>query len=156
MQTPTITVIKKVAFSAAHFFWLPQLSDAENRAHFGPTSNRNGHGHNYTLSVAVSGPCNPETGMVINLKDLKTILHDTVVTPLNFNSLNHDVPFFKHHLPTLELLALWVWVRVAPPVEAAGLTLNEIHLAESDDLWVTYDGANLEALCVQFDLPKAV
>src|SRR5262245_31447836 len=102
-------VVKKVRFSSAHFFYLPYLSAEENFKRFGPTSNRNSHGHNYELEVTVKGPCDPATGMVINLKDLKTLLQQEVIEPLDFKSLNHDVSYFSDKLPTLENLSQFIW-----------------------------------------------
>lgn len=135
-----VSVIKKIRFSAAHFFWLAELSDEDNVKRFGPTSNRNGHGHNYELEVTVTGPCDPETGMVINLKDLKVILQEDVVLPLDFKNLNLDVPYFKDRLPTLENLSVMIWERLQPRMALLSLTLSGIKLWEADDLYVEYHG----------------
>ena len=37
---------------------------------YGKCNNPYGHGHNYTIEVTVSGPVDPQTGMVCNLVEL--------------------------------------------------------------------------------------
>ncbi|HEY9746859.1 MAG TPA: 6-carboxytetrahydropterin synthase [Oculatellaceae cyanobacterium] len=135
-----VTVIRKVRFSAAHFLRLPELTDEENFKRFGPSSNTLAHGHNYEVQVAVSGKIDPETGMVINLKDLKSILNEEVVRPLDFKNLNLQVDFFKDRLTTLENLSLYLWQRLQPRLAALSLELTGIKTIESDDLYVEYYG----------------
>ena len=142
----TVSVIRRVTFSSAHFFHLPHLSDAENVRRFGPTSNRHGHGHNYELFVTVTGPCEPETGMVVNLKDLKEILQQEVIAPFDFNNLNMQIDYFKNRLPTMENFILLIWHRVAPRLKSMGLVLTHLKLAEADDFFAEYSGENWEAL----------
>lgn len=135
-----VTVIRKARFSSAHFLRLPELSDEENFQRFGPSSNAFAHGHNYEVDVHVSGPVLPETGMVVNLKDLKVILNEVVVAPLDFKNLNLQVSFFENRLTTLENLALFLWERLKPRIDALSLTLVGLKIAESDDLYVEYYG----------------
>jgi 6-pyruvoyltetrahydropterin/6-carboxytetrahydropterin synthase len=140
-QSPVrVTVIRKIRFAAAHFLRLPELSEAENFQRFGPSSNAFAHGHNYEVDVQVSGPCNPETGMVVNLKDLKTILQEEVVAELDFKNLNLQVDFFADRLTTLENLAQFLWGRLQPRISSLSLALVGIKIAESDDLYVEYYG----------------
>ncbi|MBY0405116.1 MAG: 6-carboxytetrahydropterin synthase [Cyanobacteria bacterium] len=135
-----ITVTKKIQFSSAHFYYLPSKSPEENWALFNACSNLHGHGHNYLLEVAVSGNIHPETGMVVNLKDLKTILHEEVIAPLDHQHLNHQVDFFKTRIPTLENIALYIWNRLMPRLNSQNLELKWIKLHENDDLFVEYFG----------------
>ena len=46
------------------------VAQEKNEEVFGRCSNHNWHGHNFTLYVTVKGIPNPDTGFVINLKDL--------------------------------------------------------------------------------------
>ena len=139
-QPPYLTVIRKVRFSSAHFLALPELSDEENLERFGSSSNRYAHGHNYEMDVHVGGPCDPATGMVVNLKDIKTILQEEVVARLDFKNLNHEVPFFKENLPTLENMAMLLWEPLKARIDALGLELIGIKINEADDLFVEYYG----------------
>ncbi len=135
-----ITVIRKARFAAAHFLRLAELSDEENFKCFGPSSNAFAHGHNYEVDVQVAGPVLPETGMVVNLKDLKVILNEEVVAPLDFKNLNLQVPFFENRLTTLENLCQYLWNRLKPRIDSLSLELVGLKVAESDDLYVEYFG----------------
>jgi len=135
-----ITVIRKAKFAAAHFLRLSELTDEENFQRFGLSSNAFAHGHNYEVDVHVSGPVVPETGMVVNLKDLKVILNEEVVAPLDFKNLNLQVPFFQDRLTTLENLAQYLWDRLKPRLDSLSLDLVGLKIAESDDLYVEYFG----------------
>jgi 6-pyruvoyltetrahydropterin/6-carboxytetrahydropterin synthase len=119
---------------------LPELSDEENFRRFGPSSNALAHGHNYEVEVSVSGPVDPQTGMVINLKDLKAILQEEVVGPLDFKNLNLQVAFFKDRLTTLENLSIYIWNRLQPRLASLSLELTGLKTLESDDLYVEYYG----------------
>jgi 6-pyruvoyltetrahydropterin/6-carboxytetrahydropterin synthase len=135
-----ITVIRKARFAAAHFLRLAELSEEENFQRFGPSSNAFAHGHNYEVDVHVAGPVVAETGMVVNLKDLKAILNQEVVTPLDFKNLNLQVDFFKDRLTTLENLAQYLWDRLKPRLDGLSLELIGLKIAESEDLYVEYYG----------------
>jgi 6-pyruvoyltetrahydropterin/6-carboxytetrahydropterin synthase len=139
-----VTIVKRLEFSAAHHFWVPHWSAEQNRQAFGPTANRYSHGHNYTLLVGVSGPVDPTTGMVMNLTQLKQLLHAHVLNDLHFKHLNWQVPFFKHNQPTLEALAVFIWHRtqqaLASHPTVSHLNLAFVDLKESDDLGVWYNG----------------
>ncbi len=136
----TVTITRKARFSAAHFFYFEDLSPEENFRRLGPTSNRNGHGHNYELEVKVTGPVDLDTGMVMNLKDLKTILDEEVVRVLDFKNLNLEIPYFQNHFPTLENLSRFLWERLSPRLHQARFQLTGLKIHESDDLYVEYDG----------------
>ena len=79
---------RKAEFSASHVCANPSLSDAENRALYGHNANPNGHGHNYVLEVTVEGEPDPVTGMVFDLRELKQILNEEVVEPMDHRFLN--------------------------------------------------------------------
>ncbi len=66
----TTTVKVKVFFEAAHRLHNPAQSDEWNRRVFGKCNNPHGHGHNYVIEAAVTGEVDPETGYLIDMKDL--------------------------------------------------------------------------------------
>ena len=137
---PVVAVTKRALFSAAHHYWLPEWSEAENRWTFHACSNRFGHGHNYALSITVEGPVDPETAMVVNLNVLKRVLREEIVERLDHTHLNHQVPFFRTHVPTLENLCLYCWHRLLPCLEPLGLRLTRLRLVENETLWAEYLG----------------
>ena len=100
-----ITRIEK--FNAAHKLWVADWTEEQNREVFGKCSNKNWHGHNYTLHVTVKGRPDPHTGFIIDVKKLSTIIKDEVVEHLDHSNLNLDVEFIpKGMQPTTENLVL--------------------------------------------------
>jgi 6-pyruvoyltetrahydropterin/6-carboxytetrahydropterin synthase len=135
-RRPYVVVCRRATFSAAHHYYLDDWSEAENQRVFGACSNRYGHGHNYVLEVAVAGPLDPETGMVVNLKDLKVVIDEEVIAPLDHQYLNHQVEAFKGQIPTLENIAAFLWQRLLPRMRSLGLTLYRLKVIENETLFV--------------------
>ena len=133
-----IYVTRRAEFSASHFYYNPQFSAEENRRVFGKCSNPLGHGHNYTLEVTVGGAINPATGMVLDLKDLKTLLDQEVVQLMDHKFLNKEVPAFAAKNPTTENLAMEIWNLLAPKLTQS--KLHRIRVYETSDLFVDYYG----------------
>ena len=95
-------VSRRATFNAAHRLFRPDWTDEKNVEIFGKCSNRNWHGHNFTLYVTVKGIPDENTGFVMNLKTLSQILKDKVIEPLDHKNLNLDVPFFKGKMASTE------------------------------------------------------
>lgn len=104
-----VTLVKKATFAAGHRLYNPEYSDEQNEKIFGACSNPKGHGHNYTLEVHVSGKIDPETGMVINLKELKKVVESEIISQVDHKNLNEDVKFMKGLIPTTENLGLKIF-----------------------------------------------
>lgn len=130
---------RRAQFSASHLYWLPELSEAENRKKFGPCAKAPGHGHNYVLYVSMEGELD-EYGMVLNLSDVKQVIKREITSQLNFAYLNTVWPEFQETLPTTERLAQLIWQRLAPH-----LPLVQIQLFEHPQLWAEYKGNGMEA-----------
>ena len=133
-----ILLTRKAEFSAAHYYWSEQLSDAENLRVFGKCANRNGHGHNYTLEVTVEGEVDPVSGFVVDLKELKDVMHREVVDVYDHRHLNLEIPEFANVIPTTENLAIAIWKRLENHI--AGAKLHRVRIYEMDDLFVDYYG----------------
>jgi 6-pyruvoyltetrahydropterin/6-carboxytetrahydropterin synthase len=130
---------RRAQFSASHRYWLPELSEAENRAQFGPCSRAPGHGHNYVLYVSMLGELD-EYGMVLNLSDVKKVIKQEVTSQLDFAYLNDVWPEFQETLPTTEHMARVIWNRLIPH-----LPVVKIQLFEHPELWAEYTGNDMEA-----------
>jgi len=128
-----IRVTRKVEFSAAHFYHNPDFSAEENRRVFGKCNNPHGHGHNYVLEVTVAGEIDPETGMVLDLKELKDILQREVMERMDHRHLNYEVPELAGQIPTCENIAAAIW-RILEPQITKG-KLDRVRLYESPDLF---------------------
>jgi 6-pyruvoyltetrahydropterin/6-carboxytetrahydropterin synthase len=109
---PIARVTRRVHFSAGHRLHNPAFDDEKNRTTYGLCNNPNGHGHNYDLEVTVSGPVDPETGFVMDLKQLKGLLGSQVLSDLDHANLNVDVDWLEGVIPTTENLAIAIWERL--------------------------------------------
>ena len=135
---------RRVMFSAGHAYWLVGLTDEQNKALFGRWASRYGHGHNYTLVVAMAGPLDAD-GMVLNLSEVKHAIRAEVTAQLDFRFLNEAWPEFDLSqpggvLPTTEALTLAIWRRLHPHLPLMGLRLYE-----TDKLWADVLGDSMEA-----------
>jgi 6-pyruvoyltetrahydropterin/6-carboxytetrahydropterin synthase len=110
--TLKIELGRRYHFSASHRLHSAHLSEEENRRVFGKCNNPFGHGHNYVLEVSVSGPVDPDTGMIANLADLDRFVDGAVLEAFDHKSLNEDVPGFEDTVPTTENLCIDVYRRL--------------------------------------------
>jgi 6-pyruvoyltetrahydropterin/6-carboxytetrahydropterin synthase len=127
-----VLLTKRIEFAAAHRYHNEAWDEARNRTVFGACSNEPGHGHNYMLEVTVAGEVDEQTGMVVNLYDLKQILKE-VLEEFDHKHLNLDTPYFKEVIPTSENIAAVLWRILATHPEIG--TLEKIRLYEDDDLY---------------------
>jgi 6-pyruvoyltetrahydropterin/6-carboxytetrahydropterin synthase len=119
---------RRESFSAAHRLWSSELSEAENFHVYDKCANPHGHGHNYVLEVTVRGNPDPRTGMILNLTDLKRVMHEAVIDDVDHKNLNYDVSWLEGCIPTAEVLALKFWERlerVLPDGLLYDVTLHE-------------------------------
>jgi 6-pyruvoyltetrahydropterin/6-carboxytetrahydropterin synthase len=131
---------RRAEFSASHICANPSLTESENRAIYGQAANPNGHGHNYMVEVTVEGETDPVTGMVFDLRELKQVLNEQVIEPMDHRFLNREVAPFDRVVPTTENIAVEIWRRLQPRIDRAGLTLRNVRLYETTDLYVDYGG----------------
>ena len=113
----SITVYRKSHFNAAHRLYRPDWDDQKNNDVFGKCNNPNFHGHNYALEVGITGEVDPETGYLIDIKKLKTIMKEEVEDYLDHKNLNLDVPEFKVINPTMENIAILIWNKLRDKLE---------------------------------------
>ena len=113
----SITVYRKSHFNAAHRLYRPDWDDQKNNDVFGKCNNPNFHGHNYALEVGITGEVDPETGYLIDIKKLKTIMKEEVEDYLDHKDLNLDVPEFKVTNPTMENIAILIWNKLRDKLE---------------------------------------
>jgi 6-pyruvoyltetrahydropterin/6-carboxytetrahydropterin synthase len=136
-----IQLTRRATFSAAHYYWNPEWSQEQNEAVFGKCANRNGHGHNYTLEVTVSGEPDPVSGFVVDLKWLKDVIEHEVMEAYDHRHLNLEVPEFATVVPTTENMAVAIWKRLEAPVTSAGgATLSRVRVYETSDIFAEYRG----------------
>ncbi len=132
-----VLISRRFDFSSSHRYYREEWSEEENERVFGLFALPNGHGHNYTLEVAVAGEPDPDTGMVINLVDLRSAV-DGVLVQFDHKHLNLDTPYFQDRMPTTENLATVLWGLIDERLN--GTRLHRLRLYETDDLFVEFYG----------------
>jgi len=135
-----VYITRKESFCAAHKLSRPDWSEAKNMEVFGACANPNWHGHNYTLLVTVKSKVNPETGFVMDLKKLSTLIKKHIIEEVDHKNLNLDVPFMKGILPSAENIVIACWKILDPPVKQLGAKLHSVKLQETDNNFVEYLG----------------
>lgn len=133
-----VYITRRATFAASHRLHNPDFDDEKNRRVFGLCNNPNGHGHNYVLEVTVSGEVDGDTGMVVNLKDLKRVIQDRILDDCDHRNLNVDVSWLEGINPTAENLALAFWRKLE--TEIAPASLAKIRVLESADNVAEYMG----------------
>jgi len=134
-------ISKKVEFSASHICRSARLSDAENEAVYGAAANPLGHGHNYIVEVAIAGEPDPVTGMILDLKRLKEILEERVLSVYDHRLLNREVAPFDTVVPTVENIAIDIWKRLEAGIDDTGRArLCSVRVHETNELFAEYRG----------------
>jgi len=91
------------------------------------------HGHSFRVTVRVAGEVDPELGWVVDYGEIKGAF-----APL-FDALDHrylnEVPGLEN--PTSEVLAVWVWERLAPRLPG----LAAVEISETCTTRCVYRGA---------------
>src|ERR1700674_2424978 len=96
-----LTVSKRLEFSASRRLFVPRWTDSENLVAFGPESAAPfGTGRNYVAYFVFSGPVDSETGMLINISEIKERAGRIVHEHFDHRFLNEDNPAFRGMPPT--------------------------------------------------------
>jgi 6-pyruvoyltetrahydropterin/6-carboxytetrahydropterin synthase len=135
-----IYITRRETFNAAHRLFREDYSNEKNMEVFGNCSNPNWHGHNYILFVTVKGNINPQTGLLINLKELSTIIKNEITEKTDHKNLNLEVEFMKGVMASTENIALQIWKQLEKPVKAMGAALHCVKLQETENNFVEYYG----------------
>jgi 6-pyruvoyltetrahydropterin/6-carboxytetrahydropterin synthase len=121
-MTHSARVFKDFTFEAAHR--LPNVAPDHKCARL--------HGHSFTARVSVEGPVGEPTGWVVDFADI-TAACEPLRLQLDHNYLN-EIEGLEN--PTSEVIARWIWDRVAGVLPGlCGVTVQETCNAGVD-----YDG----------------
>ena len=130
-------ITRKEHFSSSHKLENPQLTEEQNKAIFGKCSNF--HGHNYYIEVTLSGKPDAQSGYVMDLKALKDIIHEEIISRVDHQFLN-DVEIFKEIIPTTENMAMVFWKLLEDRIKKDNAKLYSIKLYETEKNYVEYKG----------------
>lgn len=86
----------------------------------------------------MAGEPDPETGYVIDLGDLKEILHTHIVDKVDHRNLNIDVDFLAGTIPSTENFVVAIWNELEGKLPAG--RLHKITLYETPRNYATYYG----------------
>ena len=92
-------------------------------------------GHNYILQITISGPIDSETGQVVNLQDLDSLVQTKILKRFhgNNNSLDRD---FNNLPPTEGNLAAFIWKTLSGHI-AQGM-LTQVTVSQTSGTTATY------------------
>jgi len=136
-----IYVTRKAHFNAAHRLHNPDKPDEWNRKVFGKCNNPMWHGHNYVIEVTVAGEPDKDSGYVIDLGILKSIIREKILDPCDHKNLNEEVPFLKGIIPSTENLVKAFFLELEEEVNksAAGNSkLYSVKLYETERNFAEY------------------
>jgi len=132
-----IVLHKVFHFCAAHRYWNPAFSEEENLAAFGEDVRL--HGHNYRLTVSVTGDLDERTGFVADLGRLKAVVGERVVARLDHTRLDTDIDWFLTRRPSTENLLRWIALQLDE--EALGCRLVRLRLHETETIYTDWSPA---------------
>lgn len=135
-----VFLTRRERFNAAHRLFKPEWTNEQNYEVFGKCSNPNWHGHNYELFVTIKGEPNPETGFVINLKQLSKIVRTKITEQADHKNLNLEVPFMNGRIPTSENIAIAIWEEIEEDILKLNCTLHCVKVVETENNSVEYFG----------------
>lgn len=140
-MAPIVYLTRRETLSACHRLHSAHLSDAENLKIFDKCNNPNGHGHNYTVEVTVKGPLDDKTGMVMNISDLKNIIQEAVMKPLDHKNIDLDVAYFRDHqvVSTTENVTVYIWKGIVSKLPE-NVILDQVKVWETEKNIVVYKG----------------
>lgn len=130
---------RKEHFNASHKLYNPYWTKERNEAVFGKCANENWHGHNFELYVTVKGKPHPETGFIVDAKELSAIIKTHVVDLLDHRNLNMDVSFMEGKICSIENIVEGIWNQLLPHIPR-GVSLHCIKLVETPKIFIEYYG----------------
>jgi 6-pyruvoyltetrahydropterin/6-carboxytetrahydropterin synthase len=138
-------VARPLAFEAAHAY----RGEAFGRA-------RRVHGHNYVLTVAVSGPIDPSTHMVVDIRDIDRILEQAVAA-LDHRRLDVEFAPLGEREACVEALAAALFRGLSSEVGDSfpGAKLAALRVAETDELWADHYGGDIVELTRAYSFSAA-
>src|SRR4030095_210564 len=128
-----VYLTRREHFNAAHRLFNSKWSEEQNEAVFGKCANRNYHGHNYDLHVTVKGIPDPDTGLIVNAKDLSKLINEVILDKLDHKNLNLQVGFLEGIIPSTENVAKAIWNELKPHI--TGCQLHCVRLFETENIF---------------------
>lgn len=136
-----VYVSRREHFNAAHKLYNPNWSPEQNKEVFGPCANEYYHGHNFEIVITVKGKPDPQTGFVLDMKVLGSIMKKEIIEKLDHRNINMEVEFMQGKMASCEILVMEIWNIMER--ELAKVTEAKMHcikLIETPKNFVEYYG----------------
>jgi 6-pyruvoyltetrahydropterin/6-carboxytetrahydropterin synthase len=130
------SVFRKEHFNAAHRLFNPDWDEALNNKIFGKCALPNYHGHNYELQVKVTDEIDPQTGFVMDVKILSTMIQKEIIEKFDHKNLNLDIKEFERLNPSAENIAILIYEILRPHIKPTASL--QIRLYETPQNFVEY------------------
>ena len=131
---------KQFKFCAAHKYWNDKWDNDKNYQVFGDDVKV--HGHNYVLDVTITGEIDPDSGFIVDIQDLKTIVSENVIKVLDHSQIEKDIKWFKRKQPSTENLVVFIWEQIFSKIKKPA-KLYKIKLRETPTIFTEYFGPNI-------------
>ena len=128
---------KQFKFCAAHKYWNNKWDKDKNYQVFGDDIKV--HGHNYILDVTIKGEINPDSGFIVDIQDVKSIVSENVIDILDHSQIEKDIEWFKGKQPSTENLVLFIWEQISSKIKKPA-KLYKIKLRETPTIFTEYFG----------------
>lgn len=93
----------------------------------------------FTVEVTLRGPVDEDTGMVMNISDLKKYMDNAIMEPMDHKNLDKDVPYFSNLVSTTENVAVFIWNNLKAQLPNPAI-LYEVKIYETEKNIVTFRG----------------
>ena len=89
--------------------------------------------------MTLRGPVDRDTGMVMNINDLKKYMNSAIMEPMDHKNLDKDVPYFKNLVSTTENVSVFIWNNLKEQLPDPKI-LYEVKIYETEKNIVIYRG----------------
>ncbi|MFC4871446.1 6-carboxytetrahydropterin synthase QueD [Negadavirga shengliensis] len=108
------------------------------------------HGHSYKLHVTIGAEEPGDDDMLMDFKELKTLVQHNVIDKLDHSLMLKNIPshlqtyanaekvFWMDHEPTAERLVLWI-AQVIKPLLPSKVNLNGLKIYETETCYVNWE-----------------
>ena len=131
---------KQFKFCAAHKYWNDKWDNDKNYQVFGDDVKV--HGHNYVLDVTITGEIDPDSGFIVDIQDIKTIVSENVIKVLDHSQIEKDIKWFKGKQPSTENLVVFIWEQIFSKIKKPA-KLYKIKLRETPTIFTEYFGPDI-------------
>ena len=92
----------------------------------------------------MKGKPDPETGFVVDLKQLSNLIKKEIIDKVDHKNLNMDVDFMQGKMASCEILVMEMWKILEPAIRTITSVghLHSIRLYETPRNYVEYFGEN--------------